>query len=388
MATISTKSFKTLVNMVATATQGTAAGLVDFTTGSILRASGEAFAHVVLWLQGQILKIVAMTRASTCSTDADLDSWMADFDQERLAAVAASGTITLTRYTSTSQGVAPVGALVSKADGSAQYAITADSTNGHYSASYDTTNYPDGVYLAPAGITSILIPAEASTGGTDGNADAATITLIVSDTITGFDTVTNASAFTGGRAKETNAEFRARFIEYMGSLRTSNAASIKYAISSVQAGIRYKIVNGKAYSSLASKPGYFFVLVCNAAGLTPTSLISAVQTAIDAVVAEGVQYDVKAPNQVTVAYAMTLSVYPSTQASAAATAAKTAIANYINTLDLGAQTISRSRLAKIAYSASDYIEDVLDVTINGTAEDLVLTDLQMPVSGMGSISTQ
>jgi uncharacterized phage protein gp47/JayE len=388
MTTLNTKTFKELVTMQAVAVQGTASGLVDFTVGSILRAAAEAFALVVLWLQGLLLKLAASTRASTCSTTDDLDTWMADFNQTRLSAVSASGNIALSRFTSTSQGVAPVGALVSKGDGSAQYAIVADGSNSNFSASYDTTKYPNGVYLAPTGTASITVPAEATDAGSDGNADAATITLIVSSTITGFDTVTNTGAFTGGRSAETNAEFRTRFIAYMGSLRTSNIAAIEYAVRRVQAGIRYNLVSGKAYSSLAAKPGYFFVTVADSSGTTSDSMISAVKTAINAEVALGVQFGVYAPTAYTIDWSMTLSVYPTSQAAAAKAAAISAVSAYINGLPLGAQSIAMTRLAKVAYEASDYIEEVTAITINGAAQDAVLTDLHMPIAGTGTVTSE
>lgn len=375
---LTTKGFKTLVEEIATATQATASGLVDFTVGSILRASAEAFSQVVLWLQAQLLTVLAMLRAST-STGSDLDSFVEDFGVARLDAVCASGNLVFSRYTATSQGVAPVGAIVSTGDGSQQYTIVADSSNTYYSASEDA-------YIAPAGTSSITIPGEASTSGTDGDADAGTITLIVSSTITGFDTVTNSAAFTGGVDEETDAALRTRFIAYMGSFRTSNKASIEYAVSSVQSGIRYKIINGKAYSSLAAKPGYFFIIVCTAGGTTPNSLITAVTDAVADVVAEGVQFGVFAPVSVSVNYAMALTVYPSTQNAAAISAAKSAIDDYINTLALGGQTIPMSRLAKLAYDANDYVQQVSDISINDTVSDLVITDLQMPVSGTGSVT--
>lgn len=376
---MNTKGFSTLVTEIAKATQATSAGLLDFTIGSVLRASAEAFAQVVLWLQALILELVAAIRAST-STGDDLDSWMADFNLTRLTAVAASGNLKFSRDDTTGTGTAPVGGLVALSGGTVQYKIIADSSNSYYSSD-------DDAYICPAGTESITIPGECSVTGEDGNADADTITLIASSTITGFDTVTNPSAFTGGVDEETDADFRTRFIEYLGGLASANDDACEAAIESVLTGIRYKIVKGKAYSSLADKMGYFFVICCNAAGVTSDSLLTEVSDALEDVVAEGIQYGVYAPTSVSVSYSMTLTVSPVSQADAAISAAETAINSYINTLDLGEQTIALSRLSKVAYDSNDYIDMITDIQINGASEDLVLTDLQMPISGTATITS-
>ena len=69
---LTTKDFSTIVSDMVTAIQGAAAVLVDLTIGSILRATVEANAAVVLWLQGLILQLLATTRAAT-SNATDLD---------------------------------------------------------------------------------------------------------------------------------------------------------------------------------------------------------------------------------------------------------------------------------------------------------------------------
>ena len=65
MPAVPTRTFLDLVRGQVAAIQGAAAGLVDFTTGSILRAVVEANAAVILWLQGLALTILNTTRASS-----------------------------------------------------------------------------------------------------------------------------------------------------------------------------------------------------------------------------------------------------------------------------------------------------------------------------------
>src|SRR4051794_26633430 len=111
MAQLITYTFSQIVSNIATAVQGSAKSLLNFTVGSVLRAIAEATASVVLWLQAIILQVLTLTRAAT-SVGTDLDSWMADFGLARLAAVAAAGQVTFARFTATMQAVVPVGANV------------------------------------------------------------------------------------------------------------------------------------------------------------------------------------------------------------------------------------------------------------------------------------
>src|ERR1700750_2693829 len=104
-----TYSFTQVVQNFATAVQGAAKKLLDFSTGSTLLAIGQAMAAVSLWLQGMILSLLAVTRAAT-SSGADLDSWFSDFGFTRLAANAASGQVTFSRFTPTAQALIPVSA--------------------------------------------------------------------------------------------------------------------------------------------------------------------------------------------------------------------------------------------------------------------------------------
>src|ERR1700722_18106383 len=103
MATLQVYTFSELVSQIATAIQGSASALYDFTVGSTLRAIAEATSAVVLWLQAIILQLLTVTRAAT-SVGSDLDSFMADYGVTREAAVASTGQVTFSRITSTMQG--------------------------------------------------------------------------------------------------------------------------------------------------------------------------------------------------------------------------------------------------------------------------------------------
>ncbi len=181
MTTLSFQTFTTLVQNMAAAVQGSARSLVDLTVGSTLRAILEASAGIGLWLQWIILQVMALTRAST-STGADLDTWVADFGLARLPAVAATGEVTLARFSTTLAALIPVGASLKSADGTVSFAVTADATHENWSAAQNG-------YTLAAGTASITVPVQALTAGVTGNVLADTITLIAS-AIPSVDSVT------------------------------------------------------------------------------------------------------------------------------------------------------------------------------------------------------
>src|ERR1019366_9585348 len=102
------RTFDTIVAAAAAAVQAAATTVLDLTVGSVLRAILEANAGLGLWLQWLILQVLQTTRAAT-STAGDLDTWMADFGLTRLAAVAANGIVTFSRFSPVTTALVPVG---------------------------------------------------------------------------------------------------------------------------------------------------------------------------------------------------------------------------------------------------------------------------------------
>ena len=203
------QTFSQLVQTQAAAIQAAASQAIDFATGSIMRALVQSNAAICLWLESLIVQVLALTRAAT-SSGSDLDSWMADFGLTRLSAVAATGTVTFSRYTATATGFVPVGAQVQTTDKSQTFTVIADATNSAYSASLNG-------YTLAAGVSSLGILCQAATAGTGGNAAPLTITVIYG-ALTGIDYISNAAAFTGGISAESDGAFRARFVTYLQTL--------------------------------------------------------------------------------------------------------------------------------------------------------------------------
>jgi uncharacterized phage protein gp47/JayE len=372
---ITTQDFTTLVRNQVAAIQGAASGLVDLTVGSILRAIVEANAAVVLWLQGLILQLLAITRAAT-SSGADLDSWVADYGLTRLPGTAASGLVSFARFTPSQQAVVPVGASVQSADGTQKYNVTLDSTNAAYSATL-------GGYVLAAGVASISVPVLAAGVGAAGNAVIGGINTLT-QAVPGVDTVSNPAAFINGADAETDADLRVRFVAFVASLSKATKGAIGYAITSLKQGVSYAFVENQLYNG-TTQMGYFYVVVDDGTGAPGGTFLSTVYNAIDAVRPVCSTFGVFAPVVVTANVSMTISTAAGYDHNAVVALVGTAIRNYINALTLG-KTLTYSRLAQLAYDASEGVSNVTAVLLNGATADVAATSQQVIKAGTVTVS--
>ncbi len=363
---LQTQDFVTLVRNQVTAVQGYASVLVDTRVGSILRAILEANAAVVIWLQSLIVQVLAITRAAT-SSGSDLDSWVADYGMTRLAATYASGQVTFSRFTATQQVVVPIGAAVQTGDGSQQYSVVVDATNPAYNAGL-------GGYVMAAGVASVTVPVIATVAGAAGNVIAGSVTTITG-AIAGVDTVTNAAGFVNGADAESDPALRTRFIAYVRSLSKATKDAVGYAITSLQQGVTYSLVENETYAG-SVQMGYFYVMVDDGTGAPTGTFLSTVYNAVDAVRPLTVSFGVFAPVVVNAAVVMTVTIAAGYDAAATRTLVSNAVKAYINSLSLG-QPLRYSRLAQIAYDASPGVTNVTGVTLNGGTSDLTATAKQV-----------
>lgn len=362
---LSTQDFTTLVRSMVASVQGGASTLINLGTGSALLAALEAVAGVVLWLQGLILQVLTLTRAAT-SSGADLDSWVADFGVTRLAATAATGTVTFSRFTPSAQAVVPVGTSVQTADGTQTFTVALDTTNAAY-------NSVLGGYVLNIGVSSVTVSVAATVAGSGGNVLANTITSITTP-IAGVDTVTNGSAFTNGLDAETDTALRTRFVSYIASLSKATKTSIGNAIASVQQGLAYTLTENQDYNG-ATDYGYFYVVVDDGTGYPSTAILNAVGGAIEAVRAAGVRYSVFAPAVVTATPAMTVTAAAGYVHATIAGLVATALQAAINALPIGT-SLPYTQLAAIAYSVAG-VANVTSITLNGGTADLTASAQQV-----------
>jgi uncharacterized phage protein gp47/JayE len=353
------RTFDAIVASAAAAVQGAAQTVLDLTVGSVLRAVLESNAGLGLWMQWLILEVLQTTRAAT-SAGPDLDSWMADFQLTRLAAVAASGVVTFGRFSPVSTALVPVGTTVRTADGSQSFSVVADTTSAAWSGAQNG-------FLLAVGTASVNVPVTAAAAGSAGNVQAGAISLIAA-AVPGVDTVTNASATAGGMNAESDAAFRARFAAYLVSLFKATTAAVGYAVSTVQQGLQYTIQENVTPSG-AAQPGCFVVTVNDGSGTPPSALLTAVTMAIEAVRPIGSIWTVLGPTVSTANVTMAIVTAPSAVHATVTAQVAAAITAFINALPVGA-TLPWSRLAQVAYDTSTSVTNVTGVLLNAGTGDI------------------
>ena len=364
MANLNTQSFGAIVSNFATAVQGAASSLIDFTVGSVLLAIAEAMGGVALWLQGLILQVAALARAAT-SNGADLDSWFAQFGFARLPAVAATTQETFGRFTPTNQAVVLVGSTVQTADGTVQYTVIADTTNAAYSAS-------QGGYVIPAGQASVNATVQCTVAGTIGNVAAGALNTL-GTAIAGVDYVSNSATVENGEAAESDAAARARFVLFIASLEAATLLAVMNAITSVQLGMTGIIAENQQYNGQAQN-GYFTVIANDGSGNLSSGEKTAVENAVEAVRPLCSTYSVHAPSPVTVSVSLTITTATGYTHSAVAALVQSAINAYITgipTTPSGA-LLPWSNIATQAYGVAG-VTNVSAVLVNGGTSDLSIT---------------
>ena len=363
---LSLQSFSNLVQNMAAAVQSTATQLLDLTVGSTLRAILEGNASVALWMQWLILQVLQMTRAAT-STGPDLDSWMADMSLTRLPAVAASGLVTFSRYTSTNSALVPAGALVRTNDGAQTFAITVDVANPAW------TDISGG-YLIASGTYALTVPVTGQIPGSAGNVQNGAITQLVT-AIPGVDLVTNTAALQGGMDAETDTALRARFQNFIQSRSRATPLAIGYAVSSIQQGLNYAIQEN-VDSAGNARLGSFVVTIDDGTGQPPTTLIDTVAIAVEAVRPIGSMFAVQPPAVTTAQINLLTVVSAGTPKPLVVAAVGQSISTYVNELGIGVG-LPLTKVAQLAYAASPSVINVSSIFINGLAEDLLV-----PVNGV------
>jgi uncharacterized phage protein gp47/JayE len=369
---ITTQGFSTLVQNMVTTVQGRAAALMDTTVGSVLRALLEAFAAQLLWLQAQLLALLASTRAST-SAGPELDSWMADYGLVRLPAVAATGIASFARFTATAPAFIPVtGALngdgsvtgrvaVQTQDGTVLYAVLADSSNANFDAALNQ-------YVLTAGTVGIPVLIGALAAGAVGNAAAGQVNTLATS-LPGIDTVSNAVALVNGVDAEADAALRVRFQQYLASLEKATLGAVREAALSVKEGASCDVVEGQDYSTGNARAGYFFVVADDGSGTPGSTFLTSVYNAVDAVRPLGTAFEVRAPLLTAADISLSVQLAAGYEAVATAAAVEAALNAFVATLPLGAG-LPYSRLAQLAYDSSAGILNVTGMLLNGATTDI------------------
>jgi hypothetical protein len=371
VATLFTKNLSTLVSDQVAAIQSAASTLINFSTGSVLKAVVQAGSSVALWLQGLILQLLTVTRLAT-STGSDVDSFLADFGAfgSRLGAVQATGQLNYFRATPTIAAAVPIGALSASGDGTQTYAVIADPTNAAYSATFN--NYPIAI-----GITSINVTVQAVTGGTGANVSAGGISIMQTGVV-GVDGVTNLSAFTNGIAAETDAAVKTRFQNWLTSLFNASESAIIYAVQSVNQNLQVTIIEQPTGSPQV------LVTVDDGSGAISGTLVNAASVAVNAIRAAGVSVGVQACTKLTANVSAQITTAAGYVHATVVGQVALAITAYINAVGLGNQ-VNYMQLAAVAFGVPG-VTDVTNVLLNGFVSDLVPTPTQTYKAGTVSVA--
>ena len=374
---LSLLNFQSIVSQSAAAVQAKATKLLNMTVGSVTRSILEASASVGLWVQYLIVQVWLGTRLAT-STGTDVDSFVGDFSLTRLAAVPATGLVTFARAsTSTSALVVPY----FNADGSVNTAgttvLTGDLVNT-YGVSVDTANAawntPLAGYLMNVGVDSATLPVASLSSGASGNIQAGTIALL-GNAVPFVDTVTNPAPFENGQDQESDAALKGRFVNYINTRSRATPAAIDYAISTVQPGITFDVLENTDASG-AYRPGNFVVYIDDGTGSPPSTLISAVYSAVDAVRPIGSTFTVLGPTIVNVTVSLSITVGSSGNKAVAQGEVENAILDYIDALPVGS-ALAYSKLAALAWGADPTITNVLQLLLNGGTADVTAANGQV-----------
>lgn len=380
MADLNTKTFTQLVEGMAAQVQARAAGLIDFTVGTVIRSLTESVAALTLWLQAQILAVLGMSRAST-SVGADLDSWIADFGGPfvenglptitRIPAVAATGDVTFTRLTATGTALITPGASVETLDGSQRYVVVEDTENAYWSPA-------DGGYLMGNLQATISVPVMALVGGSAGNATAGQISVITSP-MPGIDQVTNPLDFDTGADAESDEALRVRFRAFIQSLADGTPAAIIFWVKAMGANVSAAIVE---YQDLNGTPhaAYFYAVVDDGKDVVDPDFLAAATAQVDLHRAAGIEFDVYLRDLVPANVTLDITVANPGDAAFVRALVDDAITDYINSLVLG-EDLSFNRLYQVVYAASPLVLDVDNLLVNSGTANVVAAPVERIVAG-------
>lgn len=362
---LNTLDTPTLLQRQAAAIQSGIPKPINLNPGSVLLAFLESNTQVAMWLQSLVMQEMQAARLSTAQ-NTDVDSFVADFGLTRLPAVASTGSVTLSRITTTQQATIPAGSQVQTADGTQTFTIIADTTQSAWNASLNA-------YIIPVGTASITATVQAVNAGTQGNVLANTITVLTQP-IQGVQSVTNPTAYSNGVNAEMDSALKARFVLYLLGLRAGIKGAVASAIAGLQQGIQYSLVENQTLAG-ATQNGYFYVII------SPynSTLQSQVYSAVDAIRPLGSTFGVFGASSLAATIAMTATPMAGYTHAQIVTSITAAIQAFIASIQL-AQPLYWSQLYAVAYGVAG-VQEVTNMTVNGGTADLVPTSQQIVTAG-------
>jgi len=244
---------------------------------------------------------------------------------------------------------------------------------------------------------SINASVEASEAGTDGNVNVGTVTKIESSLTDPTVVVTNADAFSGGEAEDTDAEYREFIRNKIETLRGATKAAIEAAalnisgieiataIEDLQTVIEWDIGGSATVGSFFSIPRVR-LFVADANGTASQALIDLVIAAVFAVRAAGVKVDVVAATPLNVNWTISVTLNAGgpnfALLSTDTTILEDSMSQYVRDLPIG--TGFDKGLAKLAIMAiwgPSGTNDLTDLTISVPTGNIAATATDKLIPG-------
>jgi len=333
-------------------------GLVNFGLGQPLTAVSNMVAAAYENLTSTAAQILNVTRLST-STGSDVDSFINDFKYYRTAAITATGEVTFTPINAaTAQFLIIPGLNLKTADGTLTYIVATDTGNAFWNAGL-------GGYNVTPGTASITVPIAASAPGTAYNVQANTITLI-SGTISGggfSGNITNQVGITNGVDAASDAQAKTGFSQYLNTRSQATLAAIDFAITSVQSNLTYYVAVNTGY-----RLGFVQIYVDDGTGVPPSTLLTSIYNAVQAVFAPGITFAVLPPVVVPANVVLTIYAANGYDKTTLTGPVAQAITSLINGLGV-AVPLSYFQIAAVAQSIEG-VSKIEGLTLNGSNSDI------------------
>lgn len=346
--------------------------ITDFVVGSKVRTRFEAIA---VEMEAQDL---AFLRAAKKAIAVAIYS---AFDYPLIAAVRASGNVTF------STAVAPV--------------VDISIPKGTQVATILSTNAPEKTYETTAaatllaGQTSVSVPVVCTAPGTFGNAGLGTVT-VMKNTISGVDTVTNPSAFSNGKEKETEADRQIRFREYISSLARGTSAAIEYGAKTAtvvdgNGNVVERVTDSLVTDTPTMTAGFSECHIYNGTGAASNDLIEKTTNIINGYINEagakvpgykaaGIVCTVVGVQTLPLDVTAAISLRPGFDSSTTLGRVESAIDSYLGSLGIGEDLVRNELIERIMA-----VDGVYDVNLTDPAGNVVAQQIAEPVfAGTGA----
>lgn len=231
--------------------------------------------------------------------------------------------------------------------------------------------------VIPAGALYADIPARAVEPGQQGNAAAGSI-LAMAMAPTAVSACVNPEAFCGGRDREDDESLRSRVLETYSRLANgANAAYYK------QAALSFPGVAAAEVVPRSRGIGTVDVIVAAQSGVPVQSLLDEIQEQIQTMREIAVDVQVLAPETVTVEVSVVVEVEPESDGEEVISRVEETVRNWFTGERLG-QSVRLAQLTAMVFG----VEGVANCTVTLPAADIAVTETQLPVLGMLTVTEE